>query len=273
MINVHFDLTDIIKLTDLKDQVEQAAKNAIRDLSAMSYGHLVEQVQNKLHSTREKYLEALSISQIDEQTWLINLDSKMVWLEDGMPQHEMIDDLLKSSKAKTSKSGSKYLAIPFQHNVKPTASTSAQKSLTETIKAELSKRNIPYGDLEKDAQGNVKKGLLHKIDITNNPIKTAHAPGQGKGPIGSPFQGQTGIPFLKGIRIYQKDVKDKAGKTTTAKGIMTFRTVSSTQKGSGKWVYPEKEGKFFLDETASWALEQWDKKIKDQIIANIEKSF
>lgn len=273
MFYLHFDISEILGLKDIKEKTEKAAQDALRDLSAQTHSHIVEQVQNKLHSSREKYLDSLHISQIDEDTWLINLDASAMWIEEGIePGKEMIDDLLKSPKAKRAKDGSKYAVIPFEHNKKPTASTSAQKSLTDTIKEEFKRRKIPYGKVEVDGQGNPKKGLLHQFDITTSPIKTANVPGQGKGPIGSVMQGPTGIPFLKGIRVYQKDFKDASGKTKTQKTIMTFRVVSSKHKGTGRWTHPGLDAKKFLDEAAEWAMKQFEDKIKDKLLISIEKS-
>jgi hypothetical protein len=274
MIYVHFDLSEILDLVNIKEKVEAAAKDAIRDLSAQAHAHLIEQVQSKLHSTRQKYLDALSIQQVDDNTWLINLDSKAMWIEEGIEANkEMIDDLLKSPKAKTAKDGSKYAVIPFQHNKGPTSQTPAQKSLTDTVKEEFKRRKIPYGKVETDGAGNPKKGLLHSFDIRHAPLKTANKPGQGKGPIGSVMQGPTGIPFLKGIRVYQKETKDHAGNVKIQKAIMTFRVVSSKHKGTGRWVHPGLDPKKFLDETADWALRQWEDKVKQKVLESIEKAI
>src|SRR6185369_6175367 len=111
--------------------------------------------------------------------------------------------------------------------------THAAKDLTDTIKAEMRRRKIPYGNLEKGADGQPKTGLLHSFDIMKAPNKTGEGPGQGKGPVGKVRQGPTGIPFLQNIRVYQKSVTDKkTGKSSVSKSIMTFRTVSSKQKGT-----------------------------------------
>lgn len=274
MIYLHADISDILGLKEIKDKVDQAAKDALADLAAQTHAHIVENVQAKLHSTREKYLDALSIQQVSDDTWLINLDAKANWIEEGLEKHEMIADLLKSPKAKTSKSGGKYMVIPFEHKTKPSASTPAQKSLTDTIKEEFKRRKIPYGKLEVDAAGNPKKGVLHSFDINHAPLKTAHGVGQGHGPIGATKQGMSGIPFLRGIRVSQKEVKDPvSGKSKVVKSIATFRVVSSKHIGTGRWVHPGTPQRKFLDEALDWAEKQWDEKIKPQLFISIEKSI
>ncbi len=258
----------------MRPKAQEVFSDAMRDLSAQAHAHLLEQVQSKLHSTRQKYIDALRFEQVEDGAWLITLEPSALWIEEGIPANrEMIDDLLKSKKAKMSKDGSRYLSVPMQHNKGPSQQTPAQQDLTATLKSELKRRNIPYGKIEKDSAGNPKVGLLHKFDIRHGPMKTAHGPGQGKGLIGQVRQGSSGIPFLQGVRVYQKPVKDKTGKTSVQRSIMTFRTVSSKQKGSGKWVHPGLTPKHFFEETADWALQEWERRIKDKVLDSLVKNL
>ena len=275
MVLLHVDVSELLGLTNIKDNIDKATKDALRDLTHQTYGHIVEEVNAKLHSTRNKYLAELKPpEEVSQDVWLINLGEKAMWIEEGIePNKEMIDDMLKSQKAKTAKDGSKYMVIPFKHNEKPQNMTPAQKSLQDTIKSEFKNRNIPYGNIEKDSAGQPKKGLLHSFDIKNAPIKTSNLPGQGKGPVGKVMQGPTGIPFLQGIRVYQKDVKMPDGKMKVQKAIMTFRVVSSKHKGTGRWVHPGLQPKNFLDEAVTWALKQWEEKIQQKLSVAVAKSI
>jgi len=164
---------------------------------------------------------------------------------------------------------SRYIVVPFQHNKGATQQTAAQTTLTDTIKSEMKKRKIPYGKLEHGADGKPKTGLLHSFDIMKNPIKTAPGAGSGHGPIGAVKQGATGIPHLQGVRVYQTKIKDAKGKESVKKSIMTFRVASSKMKGQGRWVHPGLEAKRFLDEAASWALKEFESRIKDQILVSV----
>lgn len=168
---------------------------------------------------------------------------------------------------------SRYAVIPFQHNKKSQNMTPAQKSLLDTIKSEFKNRKIPYGKLETDPSGKPKTGLLHSFDIKHAPIKTSNLPGQGKGRVGEVMQGPTGIPLLSGLRVYQKEVKTPDGKSKVHKAIITFRVVSSKDKGSGKWCHPGLVPKKFLDEAAAWALREFETKIQKQLIAEVTKSI
>jgi hypothetical protein len=267
MIHIDLDLSAILELNQtLKPKLDKALQDAARDVSIQAHAKIVELAQQHLHSSRKKYIDALSIKQENENTWIIALDKKALWIEEGMEEHSMVEDLLKSRKTKTAKDGSRYLAVPFEHKKGQTEQTPYQKSLTDTIKSEMKKRNIPYGNIEMGQDGKPKLGLLHKFDVMKKPIKTAEGVGQGKGPIGEVKQGSTGVPFLQGVRVYQKMVEDKTGKLHPQKSIMTFRVVSSKHKGSGKWIYPKKDGKLFFEQAEEWVKREWETKIKDLVL-------
>lgn len=269
MIFVQFDISDLIKLSQkLTSAAEKAMKEAGDFLAKQVRAHIVEEAHKKLHTRRQMFVEHLRTFQVDEDTWVVSLDAKYRWIDDGMEQHSMVDDLLKSKNAKRAKDGSKYAVIPFEHGPKgPTQMTPAQATLLNTIKAEMKNRKIPYAGIEKAADGKAKLGLLHSFDITSSPVKTADVPGQGKGPIGQVMQGPTGIPLLKGVRVYQKEVDDKKGGTKIKKAIMTFRVVSSKHKEQGRWEHPGLDPVNLMEDGQKWAMEQWENLIAPQIVA------
>jgi len=269
MLYLKVDFSDLNNLEKtLGPAIEKATKEAARDLSAMTYEHLRENVQSKLHTTTEKYLNSLSIYQ-DGDVWIINLDAKARWIEDGMEAHSMVEDLLKSKSAKTSKKdGSRYVVIPFQHNVGASKQTPQATDLTNAIKAHMKQQKIPYGKLEKDEQGNVKSGLLHKFNL-DKPLKTKQGVGQGSGPIGSPKQGTTGTPFLHGVSVHQYPIPTTGGGVGWKKFIMTFRVASSKHIGTNKWIHPGLTPGYFFEEAYDWALNLLEKEIKPKVIQSI----
>lgn len=273
MIHLNLDISPITTLAkEFEAQAKKAMEEGLHALAVQTHAHIVEEVQQKLHSSREKYLDALHIRE-EDGAWFITLDEEAMFIEEGMEQHEMIDDLLKSPKAKTAADGSKYMVVPFKHNKGPASQTPAQKSLADTIKKELKSRGGSWGKMEKNADGSMKTGLVHSFDIMKEPIKTHEGPGQGHGPIGSVRQGNTGIPHLQGVRVYQKEIKGANGKTHMEKSVMTFRVASSKQKGSGKWVHPGLEAKLFLDEAAEWAQKEFEGKIREGILVSLTKNL
>jgi hypothetical protein len=255
-------------LSKLESQIKQAASA----LSAQTHAHVVEQAQLRLHSRRQKFIDNLAFEQVSDDTWVVVIKEPATWIEDGMPAHSMVDDLL-GDNPKTAKDGSKYRVIPFEHNKGPTTQTSAQQSLTQTVKAEMKKMKIPWAKIERDEKGRVKQGLLHKFDIEDQPTKKGFGRGQGHGEVGEVMQGNTGIPFLRGVRIYQKALfnddgsprLNKKGEHMGARNIMTFRVVSSKHKGE-KWNYPGIEGMHFLDEALNWAQKEWEDRIMPDLL-------
>lgn len=279
MLTINVDFGSLLGIEGLEDAAKAAMNDAARELTRMTHAYIIKQAHEKLHTRTQTYIDAMSIHQENDDCWVINLDAKARWIEDGMPRHNMIEDLLKSDKAKTSADGGKYVVVPFQHNKGPTQLTPAQANLLDTVKGELNKINkgrekmgasaIPYGSLETGADGKPKTGLLHSFDITKAPIKMANGPGTGKGPVGQVMQGPTGIPLLKGVKIYQREVEDKKTKEKSVKRfIMTFRVASSKQLAEGgRWDHPGLPPVNLMEKGMQWAAETWDKEIADKVVA------
>lgn len=265
---LNLNIESLIALGNIGPQLESHLKTAGESLTMATHGHILEQVQQKLHSSRQKYVDALSFDKIGDDTWVISLDHPAMWIEEGIPPGtEMIDWLLgpgrsgKGKNIKTAKDGSRYRSIPLQHNKGPTQSTPKGTSLTDMLKQAMKERKIPYGGIEKDATGKPKIGLLHSFDVKKlDNGKTV--------PLG-----RSGKSMLQGVRVYQKPVKDKNGNTSVKKAILTFRTVSSKAKGTGAWVHTGFEAKHFLDDAYSWALSQWESKIVPDLLDKVFSEF
>ncbi len=261
-LSIVIDLAEIREQYSLLEkQLEEKLTAAAASLATQTHAHILEQANSRLKTRREAFIEALQFEQLDSQTWAITVPQSARWIEDGMPQHNMLDDLLKSPKAKTSKDGGKYIVIPFKHNKGPTQQTPQQTSLLDTIKKVLKEKEIPYGKIEKNTDGSPKQGLLHKIDIAQPSPKAAHHTNH----------------LLEGIRIYQKGKKNadgspklgKDGHQSVSREIMTFRVATSKQKGTGKWDHPGLEAMNFLDEAHEWAMRLWESEIQPQILQSL----
>lgn len=262
MFKINIDVADFTSLLDLPDHVKSALDDIGQKVATEAYQHTVEQASQKLHTRKDIYIEALSISK-DDDAWILVLNPSAMFIESGQSPFDMKPGLLASPKAKDGKNG-KYLIVPFKHD-----KGTAQSSLTQTVAASMSQNGLPFSDIEKGADGNPKTGLLHKFEIAG-PNKTSNSPGQGHGPIGAPMQGPTGIPFLKGIHVYQKEGKDKQGKPKTERFIATFRTVSANSKG---WMNSGSEAMNLLDETMEFMMEKFNRDIGPKLIASISSKI
>jgi hypothetical protein len=267
LFSINVDLSEIAELLDLKQGLKSASDAAARDLAAMTHAKATELAGERLHSRREMFVEALKYHQVEDGVWLVSLEARARWIDDGQPEHSQLDALLASPKAKRAKDGSKYLVIPFDHSPGQgkTTTTAVEQDLINVIKSEMKRRGIPFGKIETDASGAAKIGKLHSFDITNLPIKNADGPGMGHGPKGDVRQGPTGTPFLQGVSVYQG-----AGKSGKVKrSIMTFRIASSKHKGQGRWDHPGNAGTNILDDAAKWAAETFEKEMAPGILAKV----
>lgn len=221
-------------------------ETASRSLAQATLEHATQLAHERLHSRRDTYLSALDLKE-EDGAYLIILQPKAAWIEDGIDPHDMINDLLSSPKVKLSKDGSKYLAIPFEHassQNKPTAPRSVASSLQEIVRKELDNAKIGL-EIEKHADGRPKSGLLHRLNLG--------------GPI---MRGGAGSRLLDGVSVYQRQTPKG-----TVKEALTFRTVSSKSDPSS-WQYPGLEGVKIMEETARWMEQQWSQ-ISSEILKKL----
>jgi hypothetical protein len=273
MFYLDLDLGALQDVLDLDDVAETEMQRAAADLTAQTKAKIVEIANERLHSRRGMYLDALSHFQIDENTWCVNLDKSARWIDDGMSEHSMLENLLKSKKAKRAKDGSTYVVVPFQHNKAQQSMTPAQQSLLSTIKTELAKVDTTPSQIETHADGSPRLGLVRKMDVTEEPKSTRKLK-IGAGAFGHTAQGPTGIPLLQGVRVYQKEIKKPDGSTGVGRFVMTFRVASSKHKDQGnRWQHPGVEATNIMEEGMRWALDRWDSKIAPALLKRIVASL
>ena len=259
MFSINVDLSDFVNLGDLPNQIEAATNDIGQQVASQAFAHAVSLAETKLHSSKDPFIQALSIGKDEDGTWLLVLDSSALWIEEGSEGGSQLDALLASPKAKTSKSGSKYLVVPFQQN-----KVGAASSLTATVANAMASKGLSLNGIETHANGQPKTGLLHSFDI---PTPKTGTKNQSEGP--------SGVPFLKGVRVYQSQKQGQDGKPKTERFVATFRMASESQRGQGMWNKPKSEGKHIMDETYDWCLAQfsseWGQKIMDSVSAKLGK--
>lgn len=273
MLHINIDLSDLLDIADLQAGVQKEANRAAEELAAMTKYHIEELAAEKLHSRRETYVEHLTLGE-EDGVHMVVLDASVRWIEDGQAAYDMLPSLLASKSAKTAKDGSQYAVIPFRHGgpnragtgkLGPATNGPIQQDLVNTIQETMRNKKIPWSKIEKDANGEARLGRLHNFSIMTKPLKTQEGPGMGKGPIGQPRQGNTGVPFLQDVSVHQ--FKDDKGKVQ--RSISTFRIASSKQKGTGKWLHPGNKPMYLFEEAAKWAQDMWDKEIGPKLMAKI----
>lgn len=274
MIHLNLDLSGMEPLLEMDKAAREEVERAGNQLIAMTRAHIIEEANRKLRSRRQLFVDSLTHFQVDDNTFVVNLDGAARWIDEGLSEHNMLADLLGSPKAKRAADGSSYVVVPFEHNKGAAVITPAQASLLATIKTAMKQAQIPFGKIEKGEQGQPLQGVLHNLRVPT-PKRTGQGPGQGHGPLGAPIQGwsadgQSGTPILQGLQVHQRTTKDKKGHDATRRSIMTFRVASSKhEKDGGRWDHPGVPPTNLMDEGADWALEQWEKTIAPQLVENL----
>ena len=248
-LKVSLDISSLTQyLENFTREVTKDIQKGIEGLAKSTHGHIKEEAQNKLHSFRQKYLESLSPpEQIDGFMWVITLNEKAEWIEEGRPEpFDMKPGLLKDGK--TSKDGHRYRVVPMNQGKTSTEmspnSSGYEQNMINKVKSELKARGIPYKKLELDKNGSPRIGKLHSLDIDS------YTPGKGN------------TPQLKGLSIYQ--TKQKNG--SVKRSITTFRTVTDKDGQKDKWIHPAVEAKDFFKEAKTWAESEWEHKWLPQIM-------
>lgn len=253
------DLADAQART--KAIADKLVARAAEDLAATTYNKIVELAQQRLHSTRDAYLQNLSYEPAGNG-WTVTLKENALWIEDGMPRHEMVDDLLKNGTM--AKDGSRYRVIPMNVVKGPSQTPMGAMPVRAAAMSALRKAKINIREIEREVDNRPKIGVLHKLDIIDKPIKTAEGAYQGWGRTGNVRQGPTGIPFLAGVRVIQRQISTQGG--LIQRTALTFRVVSSKHKGTGRWVHPGIKPKKLMEEAWAWAQREWDTKIKQELL-------
>jgi len=244
---------------EIRNKVAKDLKNGVQSLATMTHAKTLELATTELNSVSKIYKDALEFQEIEEGVWVVSLNSKAMWIEEGrktgfMEELLTVESPESKGKIKTSKDGKKYRVIPFEHSKKPSEQTKKAKELTDQIRKVLKEKKIPYKKLELGQDGSPKLGLLHKFDINSARIKESHKDEP-----------------LKGIAIYQK--KDEAtGKVS--RDVMTFRVISEKHKDEGKWIYPDNakyaQGAKLMDKAFAWALIEWEQTVLPDIMSKYE---
>lgn len=250
---------DITKLTE---EMTARAKQAVQQTAVQTHGFIFKKAQDNLKTTREKYIQSLIEPTViaesaDQVIYSIALKAEAGWIEDGYGAGTLIDRVLNNGKpAKVAKDGqSEYKIIPFDQKKTKNASA-AQLRIANFVKKELKKQG--YDKIINDPMGRPKIGKVASVKIDNPKQPTA--------------KGNRKI--LDGLTIYQNYARDQKGNILRDKtsnqpkvkqSVMTFRVMSTKQKGTGVFDNKEYKGlKAFQD--AERMVDTWIKQKLEEIL-------
>lgn len=237
------------ELARTQEEIKDSVNVAVNKLAIASYDEAVRLAHERLRSLKPIFLEHLHFYEVTWGLWLIVLDKKARWIDEGMGPYSMVPHLLKRGY-KVAKDGSRYRAIPIGKKMleKGTLDPRAQHILP-LVRKELRKRGIPFRKIEKDKYGNPLLGVLHRIDLQ----------------AGKPSP-RASHDLLAGLTIVQ--VKNPQGKVE--RHLLTFRTVSSKHEG-WKWQHPGLKGANIFDAVWEFALRKWEMDILPELYRRFGK--
>jgi len=259
-------------INSFTEEVKNKAKKEIQTLAGQAHAMIGDKTEKgnskgmKLKSTRQKYMENLDLLKIESsaenEIWSVVLYKPAQWIEDGQPKHNMIDYLLGSksmvkkgknagqSWVKKGKNG-RYAAVPFEHSRPSSQMSLAQNKIASFVKQQLKEHGLDKTITAADGKpvlGRVKNDATRRLEEAMNRR-------------GAPQHEKTFRPLLSGIAIYQREVKMKTGKSKIMKDVLTFRTVSDSQKGTGAWDHPGREGFHAFEEVEKELDVLWESTI------------
>jgi hypothetical protein len=279
------------KISQTKEVVETKLKPAIENLSIATHAFIVNKANETFKDSkfkREYYLglnlprnEAQKESTHDERIdntakhvrwiklsnniWMVELDEKATWLEEGREPTFMGEWLLKpgSSGVKTAKDGSSYRVIPFKQTQGNKQAEGAKPLFAELVKKQAKRQGISLRNIERDESGAPKLGTLHKLRMI--PTSTQEkAPSLFSRPRTEEQAAETGLKphggiyKLEGAVVVQR--KNKKGKVK--RETVVFRVISSKHKAENRWMYPKVTAANIFPQAYDWALKELEKIVK-----------
>jgi hypothetical protein len=301
------------KLNTTRELIEDKVVSGVETLSIAAHAYIVNLANTKWANDdfkRKYYLgigeygkEASGVStndpridqvpkfvrwvKIADGLWVVELDEKAQWLEQGRPETFMGDWLLKpgAKGVKRAKDGSLYRAIPFKQTEGNAKAAGASPQLAEIVKnyakqnkisltkPSLNKANQPILGAAKypgTSNQETRPVIVQKLDIRAHDA-TGYAPGvlysKPRTEADAALSGlkpHEGIFKLAGAVVTQK--KTKSGKVK--KETVVFRVISSKHKAESRWMYPEVQPANLLQKTFDFANQQWE-----SIVKQIEQSI
>lgn len=167
-LKVNIDISDLKKeLKSFTAEIEKELQTGVQTLAAVTHLKVKEMASQELHSSRKKFDESLGFEQIAEGLWVVSVDEKGLFIEEGIESGtDMKPWLLKNGK--TSKDGHKYKVIPFEHSKAATEMTPYAQNIAQQLRTNLKKANIPFHGIETHENGKPKLGKLHSMSF---PVK------------------------------------------------------------------------------------------------------
>lgn len=291
IFRIKIDVSEIVaKINQTKELIEKKVLKEVENLSIQTHDWIIKKASTTFKEDgfkKEYYLglgqhgknsaqQSTSDNRVDQSPkhvrwikisdgiWLVELDEKALWLEEGREPTFMGEWLLKpgSKGVKTAKDGSQYRAIPFKQTESGKKYEGTKPLFSELVKKQAQRQGISLRTIEKTPEGTPKLGTLHKLAMkpTMTQSQTPSLYSKPRGPEEAEATGLAphgGIYKLQGAVVVQR----KTSKGKVKKETIVFRTISSKHKGF-RWMYPKVQAANIFPQAHEWASKQWENIVK-----------
>lgn len=222
-----------ITMEEVTEEVAGQLIQAVQQLEALTYNKAVEMTNQRLHTTRQQYIDALNLDDQGDGVYVVYLDDSAHHLDDGYPPFPMLPKLATGPKSKTSKDGHRYTIIPIRQMTQvPGHVSSKRRNLADQLKAVVQQREF--------------KKIKTTVDKTTGRVRTVER-----------LVGPAPHPHLKGLtRIREYD--EEGGKVKSS-AYLTFRVASTKQDAGTKWRHPGFKGASIFPDLERWADTEMDR--------------
>ena len=248
-------------------EVEQDLQKGIALLASTAHANILLEVAQESSEIQMAYKEKLSEpEEIEPGVWVITLDPKAFWIEEGIPEGADMKKWLLNGDSKMGKNG-RYRIIPFKHDRGPSRQADMEGLLADAIKKKL---NVEFKKINKsnavDARKNGKEAPA-KITATKIELDDSGSPRTGRlhaFNFGGHVPGKGNTPAMDGVSVYQTKKPDGG----IRRDIFTFRTVTENQ--AGKWLHPGFKRRQFMDKAMHQTVTMWETEILPTIFRKWE---
>jgi len=227
-----------IQIKDLTADIAQHMYVVIARLANLTYNKAVEMTNDRLHGTRQDYINALHLQEEGTGIFVVYLDPVANHLEEGYPPFAMLPKLAQGPKSKVSKEGHRYVRIPMRQKMSPiNPQSTKQKDFAEALKSVVKSRRFKK----------VKEGVSPKTGkfTTIERLVDKDVPKHLKG--------------LTRVREYKKE----GDKKPASSAYFTFRTASEKQDPNSHWFHPGFRGANLWPDLEKWTEQELDKIVRD----------
>lgn len=275
------EIAKILKdaIGDIGNTTESRLDKGLESVSRQAFEKAKELAAAKLYTTKQQYIDALSLEQIGPNIFAVRLDASAAHIEKGYNSYDMKPGLLKNAK-KRSKQGYRYRAIPMEQSSAPAKSSHPlhNRPVQYQGRVENGQMKLPMGattqgSLSADfdalkkignrfAKGSLPSNFTGKAWTAtpdplnrNNAIFTMGNGQQYKANLGRAFN-----PMMSGLSNMRAPHESKPNKVRSA--YLTFRMVSENPKQKNKWIHPGYNGAHILEQVQRWTEDNFAKMVE-----------